>query len=237
MKRRGAILLSVKIAVDVAMAVLFLLLMGYHLFENFQHEWIGASVFVLFIAHNVLNWRWYKNLFKGRYNTARILQTTVNFQLWVVMLCNIASAFMLSRDVFHFLGLMNGSVGRRLHMVSTVWTFLLLSVHLGLHWQMFIGIAKKIVKPNRTAAVILKWIFRIIAFALCCYGSVVFAQREIYNEMFLLVEFKFMDFDEPKWKFFIDYFALMSLFVCIGYYLKKMLTEITSVKMPSSMND
>ena len=73
MKRRGAILLSVKIAVDVAMAVLFLLLMGYHLFENFQHEWIGASVFVLFIAHNVLNWRWYKNLFKGRYNTARIL--------------------------------------------------------------------------------------------------------------------------------------------------------------------
>lgn len=48
--------------------------------------------------------------------------------------------------------------------------------------------------------------------------------------MFLLVEFKFMDFNEPAWRFFIDYSALLTLFAYVGYYLKKMLTEIAAIK-------
>lgn len=49
----------IKIAVDVAMFVLFLLLMEYHLLPDVAHEWLGISVFILFIAHNALNYKWY----------------------------------------------------------------------------------------------------------------------------------------------------------------------------------
>ena len=143
MKAKDAIRLAIKIAVDAAMVIVFLMLMGYHLFENFQHERMGAAVFILFLVHNRLNWKWYKNLFSGRYGAVRILQTAVNGLLWTAMICNIASAFMLSRDVFYAWGMMNAAVGRRLHMIATVWTFILISFHLGLHWQMFIGLAKK----------------------------------------------------------------------------------------------
>lgn len=39
------------------------------------HEWIGAGMFALFIAHQVCNLNWYKNLFRGRYTPpVRILQ-------------------------------------------------------------------------------------------------------------------------------------------------------------------
>lgn len=220
MKAKSAIYLAVKIVVDIAMLIVFLLLMGYHFFENVQHEWLGAAVFVLFLVHNGLNWKWYKNLFKGRYGAVRIVQTVVNMLLWAFMICNIASALMLSRDVFYSWGLMNAAVGRRMHMVTTVWTYLLLSFHLGLHWQMFIGMAKKIVKPSQNVAVVMKWVFRVVALAICVYGLIAFIGRELWNEMFLLVEFKFMDFDEPPVRFFANYLAILGLFACLAHYIK-----------------
>lgn len=228
MKAKNAVYLAIKITIDVAMVILFLMLMGYHLFENVQHEWMGASAFILFLTHNGLNWKWYKNLFKGRYGAVRILQTAVNGLLWVAMICTIASAFMLSRDVFYAWGMMNAGVGRRLHMVATVWTFLLLSFHLGLHWQMFIGMAKKAVKPSPEAAVILKWVFRAIALIVCFFGCVAFYRRELWNHMFLLVEFMFMEEEAPI-LFFVDYLAILGLFAYVGHYARVLLSEIAGV--------
>ena len=223
--------LSVKIAVDVAMIALFLLLMGYHLFENVSHEWFGASVFVLFLLHNALNWRWYKNLFDGKYTAVRIFQTIVNFLLWITMLLNIASAVMLSRNVFLFLGLSNGSVGRKMHLAATIWAFLLISVHFGMHFQTFIGMAKKAFRPSEQHAVVIGWISRALLLAVCVYGIIVFIRRELYNDMFLLVEFKFMDFGESKAKFFVDYLALFTLFSAVGYYIKKWLAFLTTKRL------
>ena len=223
--------LSVKIVVDVAMIALFLLLMGYHLFENVSHEWLGVSVFILFLLHNALNYRWYKNLLKGKYTAIRILQTVINFLLWVAMLLNIASAVMLSRDVFRFLGLSNGSVGRKMHLAATIWSFLLISIHFGMHFQMFIGMAKKAFHPGEKLSCILKQALRTVLFAVCVYGIIVFIQRELYNDMFLLVEFKFMDFSESKLKFFADYLALFTLFSAVGYYIKKLFAVLSSKRL------
>lgn len=60
----------IKIIVDVLMYVLFLLLMGQHLASGALHEWLGAGLFVCFIVHNVLNYKWYKASFthQGEYN-------------------------------------------------------------------------------------------------------------------------------------------------------------------------
>ena len=55
-----------KRSVDVAMYVLFLLLMGQCVLRGAVHEWLGIAVGVLFILHNALNYKWYKALFKGR---------------------------------------------------------------------------------------------------------------------------------------------------------------------------
>ena len=230
MKAKKATFLAIKMAVDAAMVAVLLMLMGYHLFENVQHEWMGAAVFILFLAHNALNQRWCKNLFKGRYGAVRVLQTLVNAFLWIVMICNIVSAFMLSRDVFYELGLMNTGIGRRLHMISTVWTFLLISFHLGLHWQIFIGIAKKTVKPSPKTALILKWVFRALALAICVYGIISFVSRQLWNEMFLLVEFKFMDYGESPVRFFAEYLAILGLFTAIGYSVKSGLQRLSSHK-------
>ena len=64
-----------KIITDIAMTVILLLLMAYSLVGEAAHEWLGIGMFVLFILHHVLNAKWSKSLFKGKYTSYRIMQT------------------------------------------------------------------------------------------------------------------------------------------------------------------
>lgn len=68
---------KIKMGIDILMTALLLDLMAYQITGQALHEWFGAGMFVLFIAHNILNIRWYGNLFKGKYRLLRIIQTVV----------------------------------------------------------------------------------------------------------------------------------------------------------------
>lgn len=87
----------IKILLDAAMFVLFLLLMERHLIPGAQHEWLGISVGVLFLVHNAFNCKWYAALFKGKYGALRIVQTAVNFLLWIAMLGCMISGILYRR--------------------------------------------------------------------------------------------------------------------------------------------
>lgn len=219
-------ILVVKILIDLAMLVLFVLLMGYHLFGEAEHEWLGVSVFALFLIHNGLNWRWYKNLFKGKYTAARIYKLAINIALWGLMICNIASAVIISAEVFAPLGITaNLMTGRQLHLFATVWIFLLSAVHLGLHFQIFIGLAKKIKVPEKFGVAI-KWILRVLLLGLTIYGIVVFVQRAMWEEMFLTTHFKHLQFGESIAKFLFDFTCVVSLFAAVGYYSDRLMLLI-----------
>ncbi len=56
-----------KILVDIGMTIVLLLLMAYELIGQAVHEWLGVGIFVLAVAHHVLNGRWSRTLLKGRY--------------------------------------------------------------------------------------------------------------------------------------------------------------------------
>lgn len=218
-------ILIVKIVLDFVMIVLFLLLMSYHLLPNATHEWIGASVFVLFIVHNVLNFRWYKNLFRGKYTINRIIDTIINFILWIAMIGCIISAMIISGHVFAFLNLSAARLGRALHLASTVWAFILTSIHFGIHLKMFIVMAKKIANPSEKSALIIKWISRAFTLAICAFGAYIFITRRLWEEMFLLTEFKWFDFDKNILVYIIENISLLTMFTAIGYYGKKIIIK------------
>ena len=92
-----------KIAVDLAMTVLLLLLMAKQLTGDVAHEWLGAGMFVFWIAHHALNFGWHRSLFRGKYTPVRAMQTVVNLLLLAAMLGTMVSAIILSRAVFAFL--------------------------------------------------------------------------------------------------------------------------------------
>lgn len=85
------------------MTAALLFVSGYQFWGEIAHEWVGAGLFVLFIAHHILNLNWYKNLFRGKFTPMRIFQIAVDLLVLVVMLMEMYSGIVLSRYVFAFL--------------------------------------------------------------------------------------------------------------------------------------
>lgn len=220
----------IKIAVDILMTLALLFLMGYHFWGNTAHEWAGAGMFVLFIAHHILNLNWYKSLFKGKYTVFRILQIVIDVLVFVTMLALMYSGIIMSREVFAFLPINGGmALARRLHILGSYWGFILMSLHLGLHWNMLIGYARKIVKIKEISP-IRSIIFFLLGLLIGAYGLHGVISRDLLTYMLLKTEFVFMDFGESKLLFYLDYLAMMGLCIFIAHYGSKLIRKLTGKK-------
>ena len=212
-----------KICVDAAMTLGLLFQMGYHLWGDTAHEWVGAGLFLLFILHHILNWRWWTGLFKGKYTAARVLQTVIDLLTLAAMVGLMASGVILSSKVFAFLHIRGHmAFARRLHMAASYWGFLLMTAHLGLHWGMLLGMARKAGKTKLSGRANLPlpaWIAALIA----VYGVAAMVKRDLTTYLFLRSEFVFLDFSESKVLFYLDYLAIMGTFIFLAYYGTKLL--------------
>ena len=199
------------------MTVLLLFLMAYSLIGEVLHEWLGIGMFTLFIGHHILNRKWSKSLFKGKYTVYRIWQTVLVVLALVSMLGSMVSGVILSRSVFSFMPITGGqSWARTLHMISAYWGFVFISLHLGLHWSVMMGMARRLWKKQ---SIVRSWSVRAAGFLIAGYGIYAFFKRDIGSYMILKNQFVFFDFNEPLILFLLDYTAVMGLFVFIGHYI------------------
>lgn len=215
----------IKLAVDVFMTLALLFLMGYQFWGEAPHEWVGVGIFLLFIVHHILNGHWHKTLFKGKYNALRILTLCIDFLVLVSMLAQMYSGIVMSRYVFNFLPFSGGmSLARRLHILGAYWGFLLMSLHLGLHWNMILGMSRKEagIKSKAKSRSIIAFI---IGLVIAAYGVWAFISRDFPTYLFLKSEFVFLDYSEPKILFYIDYLALMGLCIFIAHYSTKIIRK------------
>jgi hypothetical protein len=215
---------KMKVILDVLMTIMLMVQMAYHITGDKAHMYMGAMLLSLFIVHNILNRRWYTALFKGKYGAARIIYTTINLLLALSMLSIMISGILLS-PLSNLLPFSSGMFGRRLHMVSTSWGFILVSAHLGLHWGRVIGMVKRptVARPTHGSIppLIPRIAVRLGAFCIAAYGVYAFMVRQFGQKMFLLIEFAFFDYEEPAIFFFRDYIAVMGLTAGIAYYAVK----------------
>ena len=218
-----------KMTVDILMTATLLLLMAYSLVYGGSpavgeavHEWLGVGIFVLFVLHHFLNRKWSHSVFKGKYTPYRVVQTTLVVLVLLTMCGSMVSGILLSRTVFSFLGVRGGqAAARTLHMLSAYWGFVFLSLHLGLHWRVIMGMAAKLTKKSSKRC---RWILRMAAALIAVYGVYAFIKRDFGNYMLLRYHFVFFDFEEPLALFLLDHAAIMGLFVGAGYYISVLLT-------------
>lgn len=170
------------------MTMMMLLLMAYSLIGETLHEWLGAGILLLLVPHHILNISWYKNLRRGRYSAYRIFQSVLAVLLLVTMLVTMGSGIAMSRHTLPIFPIRGWqSLARTLHLPCSYWSFVLMSLHLGLHWGMMMGAV-------------------------------------LY--LFLRTHFVFIDYEQPLALFFVDYLAMMGLFLLIGYYTGKFLQAV-----------
>lgn len=207
-----------KIAVDALMTLALLFLMGYQFWGDAAHEWAGAGMFALFIAHHALNWNWYKTIFRGKYTPFRIFQLIMDLAVFGAMICLMISGIMLSNHVFVFLNIHGGiSLARLMHMSASYWGFVVMSMHLGLHWGIFTGLTRRAFRIQSASRARGTAVFFASA-AMAVYGVTVFVKRDLPVYMLVQTQFVFLDFGEPKLLFYLDYIAMMASCIFLAHY-------------------
>lgn len=206
------------------MTAVLLLLMGYSRVGETVHEWLGIAMTALFVLHHILNRRWTQALTKGRYTPYRVFQTVLAGLIFCTLCGSAVSGVMLSRHLFRFLGISFGaSFARTAHMLCGYWNFVLMSMHLGLHWITVVRSVSKRLPQKRSA---FTWTARIAAALAASYGLYALIARKVPEYLFGITSFAFFDSSEPLVLFLLDYMAVMSLFVWIGHYLTVILREM-----------
>ena len=208
--------MKVKISIDAAMTLALLLLMAYGLVGEAAHEWVGMGMFALFVAHHVLNRRWIQAVPRGRYTPLRIVQTALAGLIFLCMVGSMISGIVLSRHVFAFLPKHGGyELAGKLHILCAFWGFVLMSLHLGMHWNMVLTMMRKHLTPFKPRT----WCLRLLAYLWAAYGAVAFVRRDVWRYLLLKSHFVFFDYSEPLIAFLLDYLAVMGLFVAVGFLL------------------
>lgn len=209
---------KIRMPLDIAMAVLTLVLMGgnglfYNAFDGavdsgLVHEVLGVVLFVLWAVHVVLNRAWVKAVLKGKYNALRIVRTIINAGVIVCVLFLMVSGVMLSTHVFAWLGIESGSnFARTAHLLASHWYLVFVSLHIGLHLSMFIR--------GKVATGVMS--------ALAIYGIYAFVIRGLWKYMFLQQPFFFFDAERGYLLFALDYIAIMALFAVAVHYVVKLM--------------
>ena len=212
------------------MTVLLLTAMAYHVTGALFHEWIGAGMFVLIISHLTLNRSWLRNLHKGKYNAFRVFQIVINLLLFLCVIGLMISGIILSRYVFSFLPISGGfGFARTLHHLCSYWSFVLMSIHIGQHWGMMLAMMRRATQkaPPLTERA---HPLRVIAILIAVYGVYAFVARQVPGYMFLRIQFSFFDYEQPAILFFLDYLAIMGLFVCLGHSFTRLIQGSTAKK-------
>ena len=214
----------IKVIVDIAMTVILMLLMAYELVGREAHEWLGMALFTLFIIHHVLNRKWSKNVFKGKYTSFRTFQTIVLIIILITMLGSMISGIMLSEYVFSFIKPDSGyEIFRNIHMLSAYWGFVFMSIHIGTNMGVMTAMLKK---SNLYNSKIGRLSFLLLPLLISVYGIYAFYNRLIWQYMFLKSHFVFFDYNEPLIIFMADYLAAMVLFATVGHYISMLLKNV-----------
>ncbi|MBQ4769495.1 DUF4405 domain-containing protein [Pectobacterium versatile] len=208
---------------DTLMLIILLSLMGFHLWDENIHEWLGVIFFFIILLHNGLNTHWFKKLTQGEYSAFRILQVATNMLLMLTLLAAIVSGILLSRHVFPDLPIHSTSdFVRKIHMTSVHWVQVITALHLGLHWKMLANFFCKIWNILPTSLFATK-IMPLIFMMTSLYGLHVFIHRDMLPYLLIQVDFAFFDFEESKSLFYWDFFAVIIFFSYLTRYLSWLL--------------
>ena len=220
-----------KRSVDLAMTLLLLLLMARQITGETAHEWLGAGMFALWVAHHALNASWHRRLFRGRYTPFRVCQLVVNLLLLLAMVGTMVSGVVLSQTVFAFLPISGGrSWAQPLHILASFWGLVLMALHLGLHWGAILGqVRRQSELPARPAA---RWVWRLLGLAVAGYGGYAFWYHQLPLYLSAQAHFVFFDAAQPAVGFFLDYLAILGLFVWLAHYGGKGLQALARRKRP-----
>ena len=171
---------------------LFILCMGARLTGLLFHQLLGLAFVAFAVIHCLVHAGWFVSFSSGRWTLRRAVTVVINSLLFFCTLVLAVTGVYLSPDLFNFLGLESSMTTRSIHSLAAFWT-------LGLHGQIFVrALAKSLSSEG----------IYFLALLLSVVGAIGFADRMLFEKLFLGFAFDFWDETRPLVLYFILYAAV-----------------------------
>ena len=118
------------------------------------------------------------------------------------------------------------ATARSMHMAASYWGFVLMSLHLGMHWGMIVGMSRRLLKGRKLPGAAV-WGLRLAAAVIAGYGLFCFIQKDIVSYMFLKNQFVFFNFDQSAISVFAEYIAMMGFWIFVSFYMTRGIGKIS----------
>lgn len=205
-----------KIVLDIIMFILLLLCMSY----SKWHEYLGIILCIGFIIHCILQKNYFAKIISLKYTLYNSFILIINLLTFLTMFGLIISSLIFLDYIPLFLktsfpNLIN--FARTLHLLSAYWGFILISMHLGLHWQIFYNLITKYTKNKLSYLLNSKLILWIIFL----YGLNNFIHYDLISYMLLQNNFVYFNPSQSLLSFFVDYLSIVATFIILSNYLRK----------------
>lgn len=141
------------------------------------------------------------------------------------MIAQPISGILMSKHLYTFIQVQGVSaIVREIHLRLAYWGFALACVHAGTHLVAQI----KTLKEKKKSVF---YPLAAIGSAISAYGIYAFVKRQFPNYMLRKTAFVFFDYSEPRIFFFMDYPAVMILFILIGCLIVTGLTKLDRMRI------
>ncbi|NJO32875.1 MAG: DUF4405 domain-containing protein [Rhodospirillales bacterium] len=211
-------LFLVRLILDMIAASLLLLALAYWWLGNGVHELAGTAMFLLVIAHNVFNRRWYGTISRPGWQARKIVNVSVTALLATTMLVLLVTSIVISRTLPELIPGGGGFTMRQIHILAAYWALIIVSVHLGLRWPMIMGVVRTLLgislgRPSRTLAL------RLVTAALAITGIWASFELGIGSQLTMQTSLDWWNFEESVAGFFIRCISIAGLYIATTYYV------------------
>ena len=115
--------------IDIVLIILFLCELGGFFFPSNFHIIIGTIFLILILVHNILNFNFYKNIFKGKYTFTRALNT-ICILLFAISLIIIAfSGITMASNISFENSIFADLNWRSIHLNASIISVILFAIH------------------------------------------------------------------------------------------------------------
>ena len=208
---------NIKRIIDIIMTLILIPLMAYQVTGEAAHEWLGVSMVLIVIIHQVLNRKWYAGLFKGNYNSYRVLSIIIDVLLIISFALTAISGVSMSNHAVSFLyNLLNVNTARVMHLAFSYWSFILMGLHIGMH----VNVMTAKIKLN------IKIVLAIIFMLISGYGFYLFLKSGIINYILFRTHFAFLDYEKDALLVFLENVSMIICFAFVGHNVSNIIREI-----------
>lgn len=137
------------------------------------------------------------------------------------MLGMVVSGIMISSNVFSFLNIQTTMFGRKLHMLSTSWGFILMAIHVGLHLN---SMMSKINKKMKNST--FEYVYYFGLLILEGLGLYSFISTKVWEDMLLVNDFKFYDYNQNGIIFYLKYIGIVVFIELTVYLIFKLINKL-----------